>query len=58
MREMTYRIYVTDTLKAIVRADRRYADIWDNKIVEETRTADEIIGSISDKLKTIGGDNG
>lgn len=56
MRELTYRIYVTDALKAIAHADKRYADFWDNHAVEETRTADEIIGGISNKLKKLGGE--
>lgn len=57
MRELTYRIYVTDALKAIARADKRYADFWDKRTVDETRTADEIIGGISDKLKKLGGEH-
>ena len=50
-REETYRIYVTDALKAIGGFNARYLDVFG---VEETRTSNEIITNISDKLKKLG----
>lgn len=52
-REWVYRIYVTDSLKHLAGLNIRYADVF--KPVE-TRTADEIIGGIKDKLRQLGGD--
>ena len=52
-----YRIYVTDGFYALTnrgqRLGKRYADIAnpDRNEQEETRTPEEIIQSISDKLK-------
>ena len=59
MRESTYRIYVTDALKAIAGGNMRYADIWSEKFlgVEETRTPEEIIDEIITKSRKIGGEN-
>ena len=55
-REQAYRIYVTDALKIIGRIDQRYYDfVRPTKV--ETRTAEEIISSISEKLKKAGGQN-
>lgn len=56
-RDMVYRIYVTDTLKAIlsrlgVNLNMRYYDALRLK-PEETRTADEIISNITDKLRKL-----
>lgn len=51
--ERIYRIYVTDALKAAYGLDRRYADIF---IPAETRTAQEIISNIFDKLEKAGGE--
>jgi hypothetical protein len=52
-RDWAYRIYVTDGLKHLAGLNIRYADVFKP---EETRTADEIIGGIKDKLRQIGGD--
>ena len=54
-RDMAYRIYVTDTLKAIlsrlgVNLNMRYYDTLRLK-PEETRTADEIISNILDRVQ-------
>lgn len=46
-----YRIYVTDSLKAIGNLDKRYADIIKTKpIKRETRTPSEIVEHIRRKL--------
>lgn len=60
--DKTYRIYITDALKVITEnASRfnggnymkiRFADIVNPK-PEETRTADEIITNITDKLRKL-----
>ena len=47
-RDWTYRIYVTDSLKALAGVNMRYADLF---APEETRTADEIIDGVKDKLR-------
>lgn len=52
-REWVYRIYVTDSLKHLAGLNIRYADVFKP---EETRTADEIIDGIKDKLRQLGGD--
>ena len=52
-REEAYRIYVTDSLKIIGGLNIRYADIF---APEETRTAEEIIDGVKDKLRQLGGD--
>ena len=64
MREKAYRIYVTDALKAITENTAKYAggsytkarylDLEDQR-PEETRTPDEIIGKMKDKIARIGG---
>jgi len=59
MREKIYRAYVTDVLKAIAKvngitSDKRYVDLAYRQIVEETRTPEEIIDTISTKLKKLG----
>lgn len=46
-RDIAYRIYVTDALKALAGGKERYAD-WIKP--QEKRTADEIIGGIREKL--------
>lgn len=56
-RDIVYRVYVTDTLKMIlsrlgVNLNTRYYDTLRLK-PEETRTADEIITGITDKLKKL-----
>ena len=52
-RDWAYRIYVTDSLKYLAGLNIRYADVFKP---EETRTADEIIGGIKDKLRQLGGE--
>ena len=64
MQEKAYRIYVTDALKAITENTAKYAggsyikaryfDLEDQR-PEETRTPDEIIGKMKDKITRIGG---
>ena len=49
-RDWAYRIYVTDSLKYLAGLNIRYADLF---VPEETRTADEIIDGIRDKLQMI-----
>lgn len=51
-KEELYRNYVTDALKVIGNLNIRYADLFKP---EETRTAEEIISGISDKLNRLGG---
>lgn len=51
--ERIYRIYVTDALKEAYGLNKRYADIF---IPAETRTAQEIISNIFDKLEQAGGE--
>ena len=46
-----YRNYVTDSLKVIGHLNKRYYDIIHP--VVETRSADEIIDSISEKLRRV-----
>lgn len=52
-RDWVYRIYVTDALKVLGGLNIRYADVFGP---EETRTADEIIDGIKDKLRQLGGE--
>lgn len=52
-REQAYRIYVTDSLKIIGGLNIRYADMF---APEETRTAEEIIDGVSNKLRQLGGE--
>ena len=54
-RDEAYRIYVTDSLKLIGHLNIRYFDMV-KPGVEETRTAEEIIDSISAKLAKAGGE--
>ncbi|WP_302128720.1 hypothetical protein [Bacteroides congonensis] len=56
-RDIAYRCYVTDTLKAILsrlgtELHTRYYDTLRLR-PEETRTADEIISNITDKLREL-----
>ncbi len=53
-RDDAYRIYVTDCLKIIGRIDQRFYDMMNQSKTVETRTADEIITSISEKLAKVG----
>ena len=54
-REETYRIYVTDALKALGNLNARYFDWVNDDVPVETRTSAEIIGGIKDKLRNLGG---
>lgn len=53
-REETYRIYMTDALKALGNLNIRYIDYF--KPVD-TRTADDVIASLRAGLERIGGNN-
>lgn len=62
--DKTYRIYVTDSLKMISENTSKYAGgssfsvrYWDviKKPVNETRTSEEIISGIKDKLMKLEG---
>ena len=50
--EWAYRIYVTDSLKAIGHLDKRYYDLIDRTPVD-TRTESEVIAHISDCLNRL-----
>lgn len=50
--DMIYRIYITDSLKAISGLNVRYYDLIDNSPVE-TRTADEIKDHIKNKVNNL-----
>lgn len=62
--EKAYQVYVTDALKAITENTAKYAggsytkarylDLEDQR-PEETRTPDEIIGNMKEKIARIGG---
>jgi len=52
-RDWAYRIYVTDSLKHLAGLNIRYADVF---APEETRTAEEVIDGVKDKLRKLGGD--
>ncbi len=52
-RDLAYRYYVTDALKSLGGLNIRFADLFKPP---ETRTADEIIGGIKDKLQKLGGE--
>lgn len=52
-RETAYRYYITDALKILGGLNIRFADLFKP---EETRTSDEIIGGIKDKLQKLGGE--
>lgn len=55
-RDLTYRIYVTDSLKALTEANVRYIDlIHQQKQKVETRTSNEIVDNIKQGLMKIGG---
>lgn len=53
---MLYRIYITDSIKALVGNDTRYADliIRSDKENADTRSADEIKSDIKSKLRRLG----
>ena len=52
--EKAYRIYVTDTLRALTGTENnpRYVE-WIDTTPPETRTADEIINHIKDGLRKL-----
>ena len=52
-RDLAYRYYVTDALKVLGGLNIRFADLFKP---EETRTSDEIIGGIKNKLQKLGGE--
>ena len=67
--EKLYRVYVTDALKALcdntskmisgkaVTMNMRYKDLIDNEPQkEDTRTAEEVINHITDKLQRLKGE--
>ena len=55
-RDLTYRIYVTDCLKALADGNIRYIDlIQQQKKKVETRTSNEIVNDIKQGLMKIGG---
>ena len=56
-REEVYRIYVTDSLKAFGKFERRYVDLFEPE-VQDDRTADEIINHIKSGLQNLGVENG
>lgn len=56
LREHTYRLYVTDALKVLGDFNERYADLINNKPgTEDSRTAEDIITHIKDKLRSMQG---
>lgn len=63
MRDRMYRSYISDLLMNLakqngLRVSKRYEDLAYPKLTakEETRTPEEIINSISEKLKKLGED--
>lgn len=52
LQELTYRFYVTDSLKAVSGAKVRYADIigFTKNMPKEERSSEEVIGTIKEKL--------
>lgn len=54
-RDEAYRVYISESLRAITGAKKSYQDLLDNG-VDETRTSEEIVSHISDKLTQLGGD--
>lgn len=57
--EKVYRIYVTDALYALTKGGQHMTKRWidvvdpDRNVVDETRTPEEIINGIRDKLKKV-----
>jgi len=54
-RDFAYRIFITDCIGHLVGLKMRWEDMV-TEAPEETRTADEVISSISEKLAKIGGE--
>ena len=53
--DITFKIYVTDALKALARMNIRYWDIIDTSPKKPERSSEEIINSICAQLEEIGG---
>lgn len=49
-RDWAYRIYVTDALKFLANLNIRYEDLF---APPETRTAEEVISNVKNKLKLL-----
>lgn len=47
-RDWAYRIYITDGIKSFAGLNIRYADLF---APEETRTAEEVIGGVKERLR-------
>ena len=54
-RDLTYRIYVTDALKALVSGSVRYVDLIQRKYKVETRSPEEIVDHVKNGLLKMGG---
>lgn len=54
--EKTYRIYVTDALKALTGATVRYYDLIDDYEPKPKKTSEQIKAEIFDVFKKIGGE--
>ena len=54
--ELLYRVYMTDSIKALVGNETRYADLImrSDKENADTRSADEIKSDIKSKLRRLG----
>ena len=57
LREDTYRVYVTDALKAKIGLNIRYVELAYPRKLDE-RSGEEISNSIMAKLKKLGGEEG
>lgn len=55
MQTLTYHIYVTDCLRGLAGASKRYADIAipEKFMVQDDRSPEEIIDNIKTKLGTM-----
>ena len=53
--DKTYRIYVTEALRVLCGMNKSYQDLIKPAIIE-TRSSEEIITAISDKLTHFGGE--
>ena len=55
--ELVYRIFLTDALRSLAGFNSRYVDFIDlGEREKETRSPEEIIASISDKISNLGGE--
>lgn len=52
-KDRLYRAYVTDALKVIGNLNMRYEEIISETNVRESRTADEIVQHIKDKIRKV-----